>query len=303
MVHRRARRRSAGCACTRAVTPSGGSTRHRSQPARCRAFTDCSCVAGTCSTTSPAWFSPPVSSRSTSQALQPAPFHASQTSGGLRGSTPTPPTGQSIRSSTAHDGTAADSPISMRLAGRGHRRRSRHVGAPRRAAGCGRSIAPSLVTAAKLLNSHGTIGRSATVVKTTGSSTSVRGVATSVSARTSTVAGCGGREPERRGAARGRRRVELHADQLEELDVVPVRDPVQPVDQLVDHLGERLDQRDARVADVVVGPVGRALLHQALGVVDQRLEVAVVEVRGGQDHVSSRPSALPTRLRSARAAG
>ena len=51
-------------------------------------------------------------------------------------------------------------------------------------------IAPSLVTAAMLLNSHGTIGRSATVVKTTGSSTSVRGVATSVSARTSTVAGC-----------------------------------------------------------------------------------------------------------------
>ena len=72
---------------------------------------------------------------------------------------------------------------------------------------------------------------------------------------------------------------------------MPVRDPVQPVDQLVHHLGERLDQRDARVADVVVGPVGRALLDQALGVVDQVLEVAVVEVRGGQDHVSSRPSA------------
>ena len=163
-------------------------------------------------------------------------------------------------------------------------------------------IAPSAVTAAKLLNSQGTIGRSATVVKTTGSSTSVRGVATSVSARTRTVAGCGGGQPERRRAARGGRRVELQADQLEELDVVPVRDAVQPVDQLVHHLRERLDQRDARVADVVVGPVGRALLDQALGVVDERLEVAVVEVGGGQDHVSSRPSALPTRTGSARAA-
>ena len=171
------------------VTPSGGSTRQRSQPARCRALTDCSCVAGTCRTTSPALFRPPVSSRSTSQALQPEPFHASQASGGLRGSMPMPPTGQSMRSSTAHDGTAADSPISIVSPATGT---AENAGASAPSSASSRVwsvIAPSAVTAAKLLNSQGTIGRSATVLKTTGSSTSVRGVATSVSARTSTVAG------------------------------------------------------------------------------------------------------------------
>ena len=170
------------------VTPSGGSTRHRSQPARCRAFTDCSWVAGTCRTTSPALFSPPVSSRSTSQALQPEPFHASHASGGLRGSMPMPPTGQLIRSSTAHDGTAADSPISIVSPGTGTVENA-GASAPSARSRVWSVIAPSLVTAAKLLNEHGTIGRSATVLNTTGSSTSVRGVATSVSARTSTVAG------------------------------------------------------------------------------------------------------------------
>ena len=42
-----------------------------------------------------------------------------------------------------------------------------------------------------LEKAHGTIGRSEIVVKTIGSWTSVRGVATSVSARTSTVCGRG----------------------------------------------------------------------------------------------------------------
>ena len=67
---------------------------------------------GTCSTTSPGLFRPPVSSEPTSQAAQPSSVQASQTTGGRRGSTPRPDTWQSSRSSTAQDGTASDSPIS-----------------------------------------------------------------------------------------------------------------------------------------------------------------------------------------------
>jgi hypothetical protein len=63
-----------------------------------------------------------------------------------------------------------------------------------------------------------------------------------------------------------------------------VGDPVQPPQHLVDHVGERLDERDAGIVDVVVGPLGAALLDQPLGVVDQRLERAVVEVGSGKRH-------------------
>ena len=73
---------------------------------------------------------------------------------------------------------------------------------------------------------------------------------------------------------------------------MPVRHPVQPVDQLVDHLRERLDQRDARVGDVVVGPLRAALLHQALGVVDEILEVA-----GRRGSGRAGPSSAPVRQR------
>jgi hypothetical protein len=76
--------------------------------------------------------------------------------------------------------------------------------------------------------------------------------------------------------------VELHADEVQEPQVVPVRHPVQPVHQLVDHEGERLDQGDAGVRHVVVGPLRAPLLHQAFGVVDEVLEAAVVEVGGGE---------------------
>src|SRR4029453_19571361 len=93
--------------------PGSASTRrHRTQPARCRASVDVWCDGGMWITTSPALFSPPVSSRSTSHADQPDPFHASHTSGGRRGSTPAPATRQSSRIATAQDGTASDRPTS-----------------------------------------------------------------------------------------------------------------------------------------------------------------------------------------------
>ena len=69
---------------------SGTSSRQRSQPARFRARIEVSWVSGTCRITSPALFIPPVSSRSTSQAVQPVPVQASQISGGQSGRTPTP---------------------------------------------------------------------------------------------------------------------------------------------------------------------------------------------------------------------
>ena len=94
-------------------------SRHRSQPARCRARMDAAWVSGTCSTTSPGLLSPPVSSEETSQASQPESVHASQTTGGRRGSMLRPDTGQSIRSSTAQLGTAPDSPISRASSGDG----------------------------------------------------------------------------------------------------------------------------------------------------------------------------------------
>lgn len=75
--------------------------------------------AGTCSTTSPGRLSPPVVSRSTSQAAQPSAVHASQASGGCLGSTPTPSTWLSSSRTTTHSGTAALSPNSMRSPGRG----------------------------------------------------------------------------------------------------------------------------------------------------------------------------------------
>ena len=212
---------------------------------------------------------------------------ASQTTGGRRGSTPRPDTVQSSRSSTAQDGTASRQPDQQRVAD--HRggaekpgtRRDRSVigGVDRRVdwLGLGRRRGRT---------SHGMIASSRVVLNTTGSAMSVRGVATWVSLRTSTGLRLRRGQPERHVPARGGGRAELDPDQLEELDVVQVRDPVEPVDQLVDHLGNGLDQRHAGVGDVVVGPGRAALLDQPLGVVDEILEVPVVEVGCGQ-HVRS----------------
>ena len=70
-----------------------------------------------------------------------------------------PPTGQSSRSSTAQHGTAADSPISSASPGTGTAEKPAVAALGQLPV---RSVtAPSLVTAAMVLNSHGTIGRSA----------------------------------------------------------------------------------------------------------------------------------------------
>lgn len=94
-------------------------------------------------------------------------------------------------------------------------------------------------------------------------------------------------QPEGHVRARGRRREQRDADQVQEGEVVLVRDPVEPVDDLVGHVGHRLDERDTGVRDVVVGPLRGALLDVALGIVDELLEAAVVEVGRGQGHQRS----------------
>ena len=140
------------------------------------------------------------------------------------------------------------------------------------------------------------MSRSLTVEKTTGSATSVRGVATSVSRRTTTVCGCGADSQKVTLPAGRCRRPQLDADQFEELDVVAVRHPVQPVDQLVDHLRERLDQGHPRVGHVVVGPLRAALLDKPFRVVDQVLEMTVVQVGRGQHHDHTLRSAMASSL-------
>ena len=90
------------------------------------------------------------------------------------------------------------------------------------------------------------------------------------------------RQPEREVGARDRRRERLDAHQVEEVHVQPVRHLVDPVEHHLAHPREQLDQRDARVGHVVVGPLGGEARDQALGLVDDVLEGAVVEVRAGR---------------------
>jgi hypothetical protein len=82
----------------------------------------------------------------------------------------------------------------------------------------------------------------------------------------------------------GGRGEEGDTQQVEERDVQLVRHAVEPVEQLVDHEGEGLDERDPGVGDVVVGPLRTALLDHPLGIVDEVLEAAVVQARDGQAH-------------------
>src|SRR5256884_5998605 len=63
------------------------------------------------------------------------------------------------------------------------------------------------------------------------------------------------------------------------IDVVALRNAVEPVENLVGHPGEGLDQGDPRVGHVVVGPFRALLMDDPLGVVDQVLEASIVEVR------------------------
>ena len=94
----------------------------------------------------------------------------------------------------------------------------------------------------------------------------------------------GRREPERDVAMRGGGREQAHPDEVEEAEVVQAGHPVEPVQQLVHHMREGLDQRDAGVGDVVVRPLRTVALHQQLGLVHEILEAAVVEIRRRQGH-------------------
>ena len=82
-------------------------------------------------------------------------------------------------------------------------------------------------------------------------------------------------------------RGERDPEQLEQGDVHLVRHPVQPVDEHVGHPGEELDQGDARIGDVVLGPLGAGPGDAGAGLVDEVLEAAVVQVDLGQAHDSS----------------
>ena len=70
---------------------------------------------------------------------------------------------------------------------------------------------------------------------------------------------------------------------------MPVGYAVEPVQEQIGHPRERLDQGDARIGDVVIGPFRTALLDETLGVVDEILERAVVEVRRWKGHGHSSP--------------
>ncbi len=86
-------------------------TRARSQPARSLEMSDGAWPRGTWTTTSPSRLRPPVVSESSSHGAQSSPVHASQASGGLAGSTPTPSMSARKRRRTAFEGTASDRPM------------------------------------------------------------------------------------------------------------------------------------------------------------------------------------------------
>src|SRR5690349_15254300 len=99
------------------------------------------CSRGTWKTTSPGLLKALVSSRSGSHGFHVEPTHASHTYGGLVGSTPTPDTRQSTRSSTAHDGTALSSPTNSASPGLGWSEKHRNSVSP---ASLGRSVTSPL---------------------------------------------------------------------------------------------------------------------------------------------------------------
>ncbi len=91
-------------------------------------------------------------------------------------------------------------------------------------------------------------------------------------------------EPEADVGARGGRAVEADAEQLEQGDVELVRHPVEPVDGHLRHPGEQLDERDAGVGDVVLGPLGTGAVDLEPRLGDEVLEAAVVELDLGESH-------------------
>jgi hypothetical protein len=65
---------------------------------------------------------------------------------------------------------------------------------------------------------------------------------------------------------------------------VPLGDAVCAVDVLLDEPGEQLEQRDARVVQVVVGPAGRVAREERAALLDEVVPAASVEVRERQRH-------------------
>ncbi len=131
-----------------------------------------------------------MESSSTSHSVQPSAVHASHTSGGWRGSTPTPSTRLSSWSTATLRGTAALSPNSRVSPGRGDSPKTPTSRPPNTSCpqSCGVPPASWRSTAS---SSQGTTVRSASVAKATASSVSVRLVATSVPAGSTTASGCG----------------------------------------------------------------------------------------------------------------
>ncbi|CAB4733854.1 unannotated protein [freshwater metagenome] len=66
-----------------------------------------------------------------------------------------------------------------------------------------------------------------------------------------------------------------------------IRNPVEPVNELIGHVGERLDERYPRVRHVVIGPLRVAKLDETFRLIDEILESTVVEIRCWQGHGAS----------------
>ena len=96
---------------------------------------------------------------------------------------------------------------------------------------------------------------------------------------------CGEREQQVGAGRRGGE--QLDADQFQELHVQPVGYLVDPVQDHLGHPGEQLDERHARIGDVVVCPLWTVPGDPALRLVDDVLEAPVVKVGCGQAHAGS----------------
>ncbi len=103
------------------------------------------------------------------------------------------------------------------------------------------------------------------------------------------VVGLRRREVEGDRGLGGAGRLQAHAEQGEELEVELLRHLVDAVDQHLGHPGEELDQRHARVADVMVGPLRAVLRDHALGLIHEILEAAIIKVDRRQRHGYSSP--------------
>ena len=85
----------------------------------------------------------------------------------------------------------------------------------------------------------------------------------------------------------GARRLHLQPDQAEQRHVHLVGDAVQAVDDHLGHPREQLDERDAGVRDVVLGPLGARLPDPQARLGDQLLERPVVERDLWEPHAPS----------------